>query len=169
MASDQTSRERLLAWAAHWHSIRASALMPGLEFYELRHRALQWMIDPPEDGGLGLDIQTAARMAGHSDGGYLLCSTYTKLTQHQAHTRAQSAMDTYQQHLESPKTCRKSDSRWVVALQKNPALAAIDLQTPSTAACTLHAQHPQESPQFAVFSSPRSRFEPATLPLPSKQ
>jgi integrase len=92
---------RRSSWSAHWHSIRASALMPGLEFYELRHRALQWMIDPPADGGLGLDIQTTARMAGHSDGGYLVCSTYTKLTQHQAHTRARSAIDAYQQHLES--------------------------------------------------------------------
>jgi integrase len=100
---------RRSSWSAHWHSIRASALMPGLEFYELRHRALQWMIDPPDNGGLGLDIQTAARMAGHSDGGYLVCSTYTKLSEHQAHTRAQSAMDTYQQHLESlPKRVEKA-------------------------------------------------------------
>lgn len=44
---------------------------------ELRHRALQWMIDPPHDGGLGLDIQTAAHIAGHHDGGYLVCSTYS--------------------------------------------------------------------------------------------
>jgi hypothetical protein len=50
---------------------------------------------PTRDGGLGLDIQTAARIACHSDGGYLICSTYTKLTQHQAPTRAQSAIDTY--------------------------------------------------------------------------
>jgi integrase len=89
---------RRSSWSAHWHSIRASALMAGLEFYELRHRALQWMIDPPDDGGLGLDIQTAAKMAGHSDGGYLVCSTYTKLAQQQANTRARSAMDTYQRH-----------------------------------------------------------------------
>lgn len=54
------------------------------------------MIDPPDDGGLGLDVQTAAQMAGHSDGGYLLCSTYTKLSQQQARARAQRAMDTYQ-------------------------------------------------------------------------
>ncbi len=90
---------RRSSWSAHWHSIRASALMPGLEFYELRHRALQWMIDPPNHGGLGLDIQTAAKMAGHSDGGYLVCSTYTKLAQQQANARARNAMDAYQHHL----------------------------------------------------------------------
>lgn len=87
---------RRSSWSAHWHSIRASALMPGLEFYELRHRALQWMIDPADGGGLGLDIQTAAQIAGHSDGGYLVCSTYTKLAQQQANTRTKSAMDAYQ-------------------------------------------------------------------------
>jgi predicted esterase len=65
--------------------------MPGLEFYELRHRALQWMIDALDDGGLSLDIQTAAQIAGHSDGGYLVCSTYTKLAQRQANARARSA------------------------------------------------------------------------------
>ena len=26
------------------------------------------MIDPPSDGGLGLDIQTTAHIAGHRDG-----------------------------------------------------------------------------------------------------
>ena len=38
---------RRSTWSAHWHSVRAAAQMPGLEFYELRHRAIQWMIDPP--------------------------------------------------------------------------------------------------------------------------
>jgi integrase len=87
---------RRSSWSAHWHSIRASALMPGLEFYELRHRALQWMIDPTDNGGLGLDIQTAAQIAGHSDGGYLVCSTYTKLAEQQANARTRSAMDAYE-------------------------------------------------------------------------
>ena len=73
---------RRSTWSAHWHSVRATAQMPGLEFYELRHRAIQWMIDPPHDGGLGLDIQTAAHIAGHRDGGYLVCSTYSKLAEH---------------------------------------------------------------------------------------
>jgi hypothetical protein len=73
--------------------------MPGLEFYELRHRALQWMIDPPHDGGLGLDIQTAAHIAGHHDGGYLVCSTYSKLAEHRALTRTRRAIDAYQQRV----------------------------------------------------------------------
>jgi hypothetical protein len=60
------------------------------------------MIDPPDDGGLGLDIQTVARLAGHADGGYLICSASTKLAQHRACTRAQRAMDAYQRHLKTP-------------------------------------------------------------------
>jgi integrase len=99
---------RRSSWSAHWHSIRASASMPDLEFYELRHRALQWMIDPANDGGLGLDIQTTAKMAGHSDGGYLVCSTYTKLAQDRARTRARSAMNAYQQHTKAHPHMRKT-------------------------------------------------------------
>lgn len=45
---------RRSTWSAHWHSVRASAQMPGQDFYDLRHRAIQWMIDPTDDGGLGL-------------------------------------------------------------------------------------------------------------------
>ena len=89
-------------WTHYWHAVRASAGMPGQEFYELRHRAIQWMIDPTDDGGLGLDIQTAAHMTGHSDGGYLIYSTYTKLAEHRAHARARRAMDAYQQRLQTP-------------------------------------------------------------------
>jgi integrase len=93
---------RRSTWSAHWHSVRAAAQMPGLEFYELRHRAIQWMIDPPHDGGLGLDIQTTAHIAGHRDGGYLVCSTYTKLAQHRALARTRRAMDAYQQRAGTP-------------------------------------------------------------------
>jgi hypothetical protein len=40
------------------------------------------------------------------------------------------------------------------ALQKNPAPAAIELQTSGRLhACTPQAQHPEENPQFAVFSA----------------
>lgn len=87
---------RRSTWSTHWHAVRAAAQMPGLEFYELRHRALQWMIDPPHDGGLGLDIQTAANIAGHHDGGYLVCSTYSKLAEHRALARTRRAIDAYQ-------------------------------------------------------------------------
>ncbi len=90
---------RRSTWSAHWHSVRAAARMPGLEFYELRHRAIQWMIDPPSDGGLGLDIQTTAHIAGHRDGGYLVCSTYSKLAEHRALARTRRAIDAYQQRV----------------------------------------------------------------------
>ncbi len=88
---------RRSTWSAHWRSVRAAAQMPGLEFYELRHRAIQWMIDPPHDGGLGLDIQTTAHIAGHRDGGYLVCSTYSKLAEHRALTRTRRALNAYQE------------------------------------------------------------------------
>jgi integrase len=93
---------RRSTWSAHWHSVRAAAQMPGLEFYELRHRAIQWMIDPPDDGGLGLDIQSTARIAGHHDGGYLICSTYSKLAEHRALARTRRAMNAYQQRVGNP-------------------------------------------------------------------
>jgi hypothetical protein len=67
------------------------------DYYELKHRAIQWMVDPVEDGGLGLDPATAAAMVGHEDGGYLIATVYTKLAQRRALARAQRAMDAYQQ------------------------------------------------------------------------
>jgi integrase len=87
---------RRSTWSTHWHSVRASAGMPGQDFRELKHRAIQWMIDPTNDGGLGLDFQTVAQMVGHNDNGYLIATVYTKLTKHRALTRAQHAMNTYQ-------------------------------------------------------------------------
>jgi integrase len=86
-------------WSKHWHSVRAAAGMPALEFYELKHRAIQWMIDPVEDGGLGLDPQTAALMVGHDDGGYLIATVYTKLSERRARARAQRAVDAYRERL----------------------------------------------------------------------
>jgi integrase len=85
------------SWHTHWQAIRASAGMPGQDFYELKHRAIQWMVDPVEDGGLGLDPTTAAAMVGHEDGGYLIATVYTKLAQRRALARAQRAMDAYQE------------------------------------------------------------------------
>ncbi len=90
------------SWSSHWHSIRASAGMPAQEFYELKHRAIQWMIDPVNDGGLGLDPQTVATMIGHDDGGYLISTVYTKLSEQRARARAQRAMDAYQQRIQGP-------------------------------------------------------------------
>jgi hypothetical protein len=69
--------------------------MPGQEFYELKHRAIQWMVDPVGDGGLGLDPATVAQMVGHDDGGYLIATVYTKLAERRARTRAQRAFDAY--------------------------------------------------------------------------
>lgn len=76
--------------------------MPSQEFYELKHRAIQWMIDPVDDGGVGLDFQTVATMVGHDDGGYLIATVYTKLTQQRAQTRALRAIDAYQRRLPTP-------------------------------------------------------------------
>jgi integrase len=84
-------------WSSLWNAVRVGAGMPGQEFYELKHRAIQWMVDPIEDGGLGLDPATAAEMVGHDDGGYLIATVYTKLGQRRAIARAQRAMDAYQQ------------------------------------------------------------------------
>jgi integrase len=84
------------SWSAHWHSVRAGAGLPDQDFYELKHRAIQWMVDPVEDGGLGLDPPTVATMVGHDDGGYLIATVYTKLGERRALARAQRAMDAYQ-------------------------------------------------------------------------
>jgi integrase len=84
-------------WTHYWHAVRASAGMPGQEFYELKHRAIQWMIDPVADGGLGLDPQTVATMVGHDDGGYLISTVYSKLADQRARDRAQRAMNEYQE------------------------------------------------------------------------
>jgi site-specific recombinase XerD len=89
-------------WTHYWHAVRASAGMPSQEFYELKHRAIQWMIDPVDDGGVGLDFQTVATMVGHDDGGYLIATVYTKLTQQRAQARALRAIDAYQRRLPTP-------------------------------------------------------------------
>jgi integrase len=88
---------RRAIWSGLWNAVRVGAGMPGQEFYELKHRAIQWMVDPVEDGGLGLDPATAAEMVGHDDGGYLIATVYTKLGQRRAIARAQRAMDAFQQ------------------------------------------------------------------------
>lgn len=85
------------SWSTHWHAVCAGAGMPGQDFYELKHRAIQWMVDPVEDGGLGLDPPTVAAMVGHDDGGYLIATVYTKLAERRALARAQRAMDAYEQ------------------------------------------------------------------------
>lgn len=92
-------------WSKHWHSVRASAGMPDQDFYELKHRAIQWMVDPVTDGGLGLDPQTVATMVGHDDGGWLISNVYTKLGEKRAQERAQRAMNDYKER-EAKKAAR---------------------------------------------------------------
>jgi hypothetical protein len=60
-------------WCSLWNAIRVAAGMPDQQFYELKHRAIQWMIDPVAGGGLGgLGPATVAEIIGHDDGGYLI-------------------------------------------------------------------------------------------------
>lgn len=84
-------------WYGRWHPVRVAAGMPALEFYELKHRAIQWMVDPVDDGGLGLDPQTVALMVGHDDGGWLISTVYTKLAERRARERAKRAMHAYRE------------------------------------------------------------------------
>jgi hypothetical protein len=42
------------------------------------------------------EIQTTAHIAGHHDGGYLVCSTYSKLAEHRALARTLRAINAYQ-------------------------------------------------------------------------
>jgi integrase len=96
---------RRSTWSTWWKAICAAAGMPGQEFYDLKHRAIQWMVDPVDEGGLGLDPATAAEMVGHDDGGYLIATVYTKLGQRRAIARAQRAMDAYQQRQATSESC----------------------------------------------------------------
>lgn len=146
-------------WSTHWHAVRAAAQMPGLEFYELRHRAIQWMIDPPQDGGLGLDIQTAAHIAGHHDGGYLICSTYSKLAEHQALARTRRAIDAYQQRVGTSHTSSRNRPAWGSRSAKE-----------SSQRCNrtaIHNRHPK--PTNSTHRPPKARkmrtFEPQSANL----
>jgi hypothetical protein len=78
---------------------------PGV--LELKHRAIQWMVDPIEDGGLGLDPATVAEIVGHDDGGYLIATVYTKLGRRRALERAQRAMKEYERRQAPPETPRR--------------------------------------------------------------
>jgi len=91
-------------WSSWWKAICAAAGMPGQDFYDLKHRAIQWMVNPVEEGGLGLDPATVAEVVGHDDGGYLIATVYTKLGQRRALARAQRALDAYQQRRDAADT-----------------------------------------------------------------
>lgn len=51
---------------SHWDAVRVAAGMPSLTFSELRRRALHWMVSPRQEGGLGLDHETVALIAGYA-------------------------------------------------------------------------------------------------------
>lgn len=54
--------------------------MLNQDFYKLKRRAIGWMVDPVDDGGLGLEPPTAAAIVGHDDDdGYLIPTVCTKL------------------------------------------------------------------------------------------
>ena len=121
-------------WYVYWNAVRASAGLPKLEFYELKHRALQWMIDPVNDDGLGLDHATAAEMAGHADGGWLIANVYTKLHQRRALDRAHRAMSEYAarhpaEEAQRPTARRPTNSRSATASAKNQRPVAVTAAT----------------------------------------
>jgi integrase len=78
-------------WNPHWKAIRALAGRPDFEFYELKHRAITWMVTPPPHG-LGLSPVDVAEIVGHTDGGATIAKYYLKLAQKQVVERAQAAM-----------------------------------------------------------------------------
>ncbi len=162
---------RRSTWSAHWHSIRATAQMPGLEFYELRHRAAQWMIDPPHDGGLGLDIQSTAHIAGHRDGGYLVCSTCSKLAEHRAIARTRLALDAYQQREQTAHANSKNRRLWRSHPAKNRAAAAIELQYAATTLTTTHSAFRPRKPAKCELLPPQkpSRYgDPSVITFQQK-
>jgi integrase len=120
-------------WYPHWNAVRVAAGMPKLEFYELKHRALQWMVDPVDDGGLGLDHQTAAQMAGHEDGGWLIANVYTKLAERRARERARRAMHEYAERnpdlKQPPMRARPRPPR----SGRRPSAATVTISTPRPA------------------------------------
>jgi len=81
---------KLSNFHTHWNAIRASAGMPGFNFYDLKHRAITWMVTAPPHG-LGLDPPTVAIIVGHQDAGATIAKHYLRLDQRQAIERALQA------------------------------------------------------------------------------
>ncbi len=81
----------------HWHRIIDSPTgCPHSSFTNSSIAPCNGWVDPVEEGGLGLDHKTAAAMAGHDDGGWLI-SNYTKLAERRARERAKRATQAYRQ------------------------------------------------------------------------
>lgn len=62
-----------------------------LDFYELRHRAITYMVTPKPDG-LGMDSSDVAYQVGHSDGGRLIEEVYVHRNPELARARMRRAM-----------------------------------------------------------------------------
>jgi hypothetical protein len=99
MIRRQIKRWRLHMWVRE-NPIRHRTINESIR---ARHRAIQWMVDPIEDGGLGLDPATVAEIVGHDDGGYLIATVYTKLGRRRALERAQRAMKEYERRQAPPR------------------------------------------------------------------
>jgi integrase len=61
------------------------------DLYELRHFAATWMLESPEDGGLGLSPADVAVQLGHRDGGRLVMTLYGHPSEDFARKRIQRA------------------------------------------------------------------------------
>jgi integrase len=145
-------------WYSHWNAVRVAAGMPSLEFYELKHRALQWMIDPVENGGLGLDPATAALMAGHGDGGWLIANVYTKLAEHRAKERAKRAMRDYaERHPEDRKPPAVARSG-----QQATGKAAPSAKAATTTTTTYTCAQTEQAPTFWSQTNPSKAPNPWT-------
>lgn len=84
---------KLSLWHSYWNPVRVAAGMPGLPFYELKHRVITRM-GTPAPHGLGLDPRDIAHIVGHHDGGATIARHYLKLDQRQAVARFHTALRT---------------------------------------------------------------------------
>ncbi len=148
-------------WYPHWNAVRVAAGMANLEFYELKHRALQWMVDPIEDGGLGLDHATAAEMAGHDDGGWLIANVYTKLAERRARERAKRAMRDYAER--HPSADRKLPADTHPGQQASEEAASP--RSARVATTTTYTSTTEQAPTFWSAGGALTRREYAELPV----
>ncbi len=150
-------------WYPHWNAVRIAAGMPNLEFYELKHRALQWMVDPIEDGGLGLDAATAAEMAGHDDGGWLIANVYTKLAERRARERAKRAMRDYAER--HPGEPRKPPAVAHTGQQASGKAASPPSAKTGATTTTYICAQTEQAPTFWSIGGALTRREYAELPV----
>ncbi len=90
-------------WDSYWGPIRAAAaaadrqrtgsktsVFDDFDFYELRHKAITWMLTPPPHGP-GMDYRDVALVVGHKDGGRTIARHYLRLDELQAAERMAAA------------------------------------------------------------------------------